>query len=81
VIDPYVRLGIIGTHLRRGDPESALAAIRNVVETAKLEERERIIALLDGIDKDECEYRHGWWETDRGAAFGASILRQIKEGS
>lgn len=80
MIDPYVRLGIIGTHLRRGDPESALAAVRNVVEMAKREERERIVALLDGIDRDDLD-DEGWWETTVGAAFGASVLRQIKEGS
>lgn len=37
-------------------------------------------ALMDGIDKDECEYEHGWWETSTGAEFGAMKLRALKTG-
>ena len=39
---------------------------------------DEIVALLDGIDKDECEYENGWWETSTGAKFGADILEKIK---
>lgn len=38
-----------------------------------------VIALLDGIDKDECEDDAGWWETSAGAAFGKAILQSIME--
>lgn len=35
-------------------------------------------ALLAGIDKDECEFDNGWWETSEGAAFGAGKLAELK---
>ena len=41
-------------------------------------EREAVINLLKGIDKDECEDPDGWWETSSGAEFGASILETIR---
>lgn len=34
--------------------------------------------MLSGIDKDECEDFHGWWETSTGAAFGAEKLAELK---
>ena len=46
---------------------------------AKMErklERERIVALLRGIDKTEDD--GGWWATSTGAEFGAEILRKIE---
>ena len=39
---------------------------------------DEIVALLDGIDKTECEYENGWWETSIGAKYGADILEKIK---
>lgn len=33
--------------------------------------------ILDGIDKCECDDDAGWWETSRGAAFGAKKLEEI----
>lgn len=38
----------------------------------------RLDAILDGLDKDECEYKHGWWETSTGAEFGAKKKEEIK---
>lgn len=32
---------------------------------------DRILEAIDGIDRDECESDDGWWETSKGAAFGA----------
>ncbi len=42
-------------------------------------EREVLIALLKGIDKTETESPDGWWETSKGADFGAGILAAIRE--
>ena len=39
-------------------------------------ERERIVALLCGIDKTEDD--GGWWTTSTGAEFGAEIRRKIE---
>jgi hypothetical protein len=39
---------------------------------------EQIAKILDGIDKDECADRTGWWETDVGAKFGTKVLAEIK---
>ncbi|MCM6777889.1 hypothetical protein NDR86_30830, partial [Nocardia sp. CDC141] len=35
--------------------------------------------LLHGIDHEETEHEHGWWETSTGAAFGKSILTELKQ--
>jgi hypothetical protein len=42
-------------------------------------ERNRILALLDGITECETDSDNGWWETPEGAAFGASVVQKIKE--
>jgi hypothetical protein len=39
--------------------------------------KSKIIKCLDGIDKDECENSIGWWETSKGAEFGASKLKEV----
>lgn len=39
---------------------------------------DKILAILDGIDRTETD-RNGWWETSTGAAFGAGILKQIED--
>lgn len=39
----------------------------------------KIDALLDGIDRDECDPKGGWWETSDGAKFGRIKLRELKE--
>jgi hypothetical protein len=39
----------------------------------------KIDALLDGIDRDESHEDGGWWETSKGASFGAAKLRELKE--
>jgi hypothetical protein len=41
-------------------------------------EQERIIALLKGIDEDECDSPDGWWETSTGVEFGEGILKAIR---
>lgn len=38
---------------------------------------ERIIDILQGIDKTETEDDAGWWETSDGAAFGAGRLAAV----
>ena len=43
-------------------------------------ERERIVGLLRGIDKEECADPDGWWETSVGAEFGAGVLCKITGG-
>ena len=35
--------------------------------------------ILRGIDKTETEDVDGWWETSKGAEFGAQKLREIRE--
>ena len=35
--------------------------------------------ILRGIDKTGTEYVDGWWETSKGAEFGAQKLREIRE--
>lgn len=41
-------------------------------------EREAVISLLKGIDKDMCEDPDGWWETSVGAEFGSNIIKAIR---
>ena len=48
-------------------------------QEAVMAERKRILALLDGITETETESSNGWWETSEGAAFGASVVKKIKE--
>lgn len=38
---------------------------------------EDIKSILNGIDKTETENPNGWWETSKGAEFGAKKLSQI----
>lgn len=40
---------------------------------------EKILLILDGIDKEENDYEKGWWPTSTGAEFGERIIKQIKE--
>ena len=49
------------------------------VQEAVMAERTRILALLDGITETETESSNGWWETSKGAEFGASVVKKIKE--
>ena len=51
------------------------------VQEAVLAERNRILALLDGITETETESDNGWWETSTGAEFGKVIVQKIKEGN
>jgi hypothetical protein len=39
---------------------------------------DRLRTILDGIDKNEIEDPDGWWETGKGAAFGAGILAGVE---
>ncbi len=41
--------------------------------------KERIKAILDGIDREEnaSDFSDGWWETSTGAAFGAKKLAEV----
>jgi hypothetical protein len=39
---------------------------------------EAIAAILDGIDRDECESDSGWWPNGVGAAYGKGVLEDIK---
>ena len=39
-----------------------------------------ILSLLEGIDRtDEGADDNGWWETDTGAEFGASVLKALQD--
>jgi len=47
---------------------------------------EKILKILDGIDKTEVETcrpgyegAEGWWETSTGAEFGAERIKLIKD--
>ena len=46
-------------------------------EAAQKAEQTRIAKLLDGVDKTQTTSDKGWWETDTGAGFGATLLGQI----
>jgi len=39
---------------------------------------ERLMLILEGIDKDQCEDKKGWWETSTGSDFGKRKLQKIK---
>lgn len=39
--------------------------------------REQLMAILKGIDEDELESGHGWWETSTGAEFGAKKFEEV----
>ena len=47
-------------------------------EAAQKVEQTRITKLLDGVDKTQTTSDKGWWETNTGAEFGATLLCQIK---
>lgn len=49
------------------------------IQEAVMAERNRILALLDGIAETETESDKGWWETSYGAAFGETVIQKIKE--
>lgn len=37
----------------------------------------QINRILDGIDKDECDYEGGWWPTSKGVEFGTQKLKEV----
>ena len=41
------------------------------------EAKKTVLKTTDGIDKDECEYDNGWWETSDGAKFGKGKLDEL----
>ena len=49
-----------------------------VVQTAITSDRNAVIGLLKGIDKTTLESPDGWWETSKGAEFGASRIAAIR---
>ena len=49
------------------------------IQEAVMAERNRILALLDGITETETESDNGWWETSKGVEFGESVVQKIKE--
>jgi hypothetical protein len=53
------------------------------VREAIAADRQRIVGLLKGIDRDESNIADddGWWETSTGAKFGARVLKAILDGS
>lgn len=48
-------------------------------ELSKEELLEKILEILDGIDKDELESTNGWWENSSGADFGKYKKAKIIE--
>ena len=48
-------------------------------QEAVMAERNRILALLDGITETDSDSYYGWWETSTGAEFGQSVVQKIKE--
>jgi hypothetical protein len=46
-------------------------------EAAQKAEQTRIAKLLDGMDKTQTISDKGWWETNTGAEFGATLLSRI----
>lgn len=40
---------------------------------------EKLNEILNGIDKDICQDKSGWWETSCGAEFGAKKLKEVQE--
>ena len=45
------------------------------IEKIKTEIKE----CLNGIDQDECDTNDGWWETSKGAEFGAKKLKEVMD--
>ena len=43
-----------------------------------MEEIKELRQILNGIDKDECAFEEGWWETSHGAKFGAKKLKEVE---
>lgn len=41
--------------------------------------KERLSKILEGIDKDECESKDGWWETSTGAEFGEGKKKELED--
>lgn len=39
--------------------------------------REEFERIVDGIDKDQCEYEYGWWETSMQAQSGAKTKQEL----
>ena len=37
-----------------------------------------VLEILHGIDQTETESQGGWWETSKGADFGADVLTKIR---
>jgi hypothetical protein len=54
--------------------EEVLSLVNHAIKA----EQDRIIALLKGIDEDECHSPDGWWETSTGVEFGEGILKAIR---
>ena len=50
-------------------------SVDSLIAQATILERERILALLKGIDLTEEE--GGWWETSTGANFGKDVINKI----
>ena len=42
-----------------------------------VEVKNKILQILDGIDKTQTEYENGWWETSAGAEFGKNKLEEL----
>lgn len=39
----------------------------------------RLHEIVNGIDQDEIDHEHGWWETSTGAEFGEAVLAELVE--
>lgn len=71
-------LGFIPAEKREAYVAGFLAGHEAATRT-RVVDHERIIALLDGIDRTQDD--GGWWETSTGAEHGAATLAAIRAGS
>jgi hypothetical protein len=60
---------------------AAARALESALTAALADERQKVVSevedRLHGIDQTEAESDAGWWETSKGAKFGAGVLEAI----
>ncbi len=59
------------------DPQVSSDA-QALIDRGAAAEREAILLMLKGIDQTDSNSPDGWWETSKGAEFGAGVLAAIR---
>lgn len=68
-------------HIHQNPKEFAVVGNQTIERFAALvaaAEREAILLMLKGIDQTDINSPDGWWETSKGAEFGAGVLAAIR---